>query len=94
MIFNIVNQIGSAFVYKDSLGILTLQESCDSNLPQYRMSLGSLPENKQDLNTVLNVKMKVFTVFFLHIRSLLRVYSYLQPTVIILIVKVIFKHSD
>ena len=58
------------------------------------MSLGSLPENKQDLNTVLNVKMKVFTVFFLHIRSLLRVYSYLQPTVIILIVKVTIKHSD
>ena len=38
--------------------------------------------------------MKVLTVFFLHIRSLLRVYSYLQPTVIILIVKVIIKHSD
>ena len=42
----------------------------------------------------LNFKMKVLTVFFLHIRSLLRVYSYLQPTVIILIVKVIIKHSD
>lgn len=39
-------------------------------------------------------KMKVLTVFFLHILSLLRVYSYLQPTVIILIVKVIIKHSD